>query len=128
MGASLGLQSGEQSVGQPAIACEKRDYLAWQKNFPRSVPDRAPGMLVETIRRKAESAGRDRLFEYTTTTTAVSQTCLCGDRKKSLSPNGFTAAGADQRTPGPVLRQLGLHVRTDADGLDRLGLEAANHG
>ena len=64
------------------IACEKLDYVAWQKNFPRSVRDRAPGMLVETIRRKAESAGGDRLFEYNPNTTALSQTCLCGDRKK----------------------------------------------
>ena len=39
------------------IACEKLDYVSWQKNFPRSVRDRAPGLLVEMLRRKAESAG-----------------------------------------------------------------------
>ncbi|WP_246189595.1 hypothetical protein, partial [Methylacidimicrobium cyclopophantes] len=32
-------------------------YRSWQKNFGRSVKVRAPGMLVERIRRKAESAG-----------------------------------------------------------------------
>ncbi|MGD9896390.1 MAG: hypothetical protein AB7T14_04830 [Candidatus Methylacidiphilaceae bacterium] len=32
-------------------------YKRWQKNFGRSVKVRAPGMLVERIRRKAESAG-----------------------------------------------------------------------
>ncbi|EUA65381.1 putative transposase IS605 OrfB [Mycobacterium xenopi 4042] len=25
------------------IACERLDYVSWQKNFPRSVRDRAPG-------------------------------------------------------------------------------------
>ena len=39
------------------IACEQLDYVSWQKNFPRSVRDRAPGLLVEMMRRKAESAG-----------------------------------------------------------------------
>jgi putative transposase len=29
------------------VACEKLDYRAWQKNFARSVRDRAPGLLVE---------------------------------------------------------------------------------
>jgi hypothetical protein len=28
------------------IACERLDYASWQKNFPRSVRDRAPGLLV----------------------------------------------------------------------------------
>jgi putative transposase len=44
------------------IACEKINYLAWQKNFPRSVRDRAPGLLVEVMRRKAVSAGGARLL------------------------------------------------------------------
>ncbi|MGH3561346.1 MAG: transposase, partial [Mycobacterium sp.] len=64
------------------VVCEKLDYICWQKNFPRSVRDRAPGLLVATIRRKAESAGGDRLYEYNPKTTALSQTCLCGDRRK----------------------------------------------
>jgi hypothetical protein len=64
------------------VACEKLDYHSWQKNFPRSVRDRAPGLLVEMIRRKAESAGGGRLYEFYPTTTALSQTCLCGNRKK----------------------------------------------
>ena len=76
------------------IACEKLDYVAWQKNFPRSVRDRAPGVFVETMRRKAESAGGDRLFEYNPNTTALSQTCLCGSARKSRSPNGFTVVSA----------------------------------
>ena len=64
------------------IACERLDYVSWQKNFPRSVRDRAPGLLVDMLRRKAESAGGQQLYEYNPRTTALSQTCLCGNRKK----------------------------------------------
>ena len=81
-------------------ACEKLDYVPWQKNFPRSVRDRAPGLLVEVMRRKAESAGGDHLYEYNTKTTALSQTCLCGNARKSRSRNGSTAAGAASQNIG----------------------------
>jgi putative transposase len=111
------------------IACEKLDYIAWQKNFPRSVRDRAPGMLVDTIRRKAESAGGDRLFEYATNTTALSQTCLCGDRKKKpLSQRVHRCECGIREHRDLFSAYLGLHVHRDADGLDRLDLEAANTG
>ena len=40
------------------VACEKLDYVSWQKNFPRRVRDRAPGLLVEIVRRKAEKRRR----------------------------------------------------------------------
>jgi hypothetical protein len=111
------------------IACEKLDYVSWQKNFPRSVRDRAPGMLVQTIRRKAESAGGDRLFEYNPTTTALSQTCLCGDRKKKPLSQRVHSCGCGITEHRDLFSAyLGLHVRTGADGLDRLDLEAANTG
>jgi putative transposase len=111
------------------LACEKLDYVSWQKNFPLSVRDRAPGMLVEMIRRKADSAGGDRLFEYTTTTTALSQTCLCGDRKKKPLSQRVHRCGCGIREHRDLFSAyLGLHVQTDADGLDRLDLEAANRG
>lgn len=42
----------------------------------------APGLLVPVIRRKAESAGGDRLYEFNPNTTALSQTSLCGKREK----------------------------------------------
>jgi hypothetical protein len=111
------------------IACEKLVYVSWQKNFPRSVRDRAPGLLVEVMRRKAESAGGQRLYEYTPATTALSQTCLCGKREKKPLP----ATGSPARC-GCGLKEnrdlfaayLGLHVRTRADGSDRLDLQAAN--
>jgi transposase len=111
------------------VACEKLDYVAWQKNFPRSVRDRAPGSLVEMIRRKAESAGGDRLYEYNPKTTALSQTCSCGNREKKHLSQRVHRCGCGIREDRDVFSAyLGLHVRTGADGSDRLDLEAANHG
>jgi hypothetical protein len=111
------------------IACEKLDYLAWQKNFPRSVADRAPGLLVQMMRRKAESAGGHRLYEYHPNTTALSQTCLCGNReKKPLSQRVHRCGCGITEHRDLFSAYLGLHVRKEADGLDRLDLQAANHG
>jgi hypothetical protein len=111
------------------IACEKLDYVSWQKNFPRSVRDRAPGMLVETIRRKAASAGGDRLYEYSPFTTALSQTCLCGNRMKKPRSERVHRCGCGIKEDRDLFSAyLGLHVHKDADGLDRLDLEAANTG
>ncbi|MGV0743044.1 transposase [Mycolicibacterium sp. XJ870] len=111
------------------IACEKIDYVSWQKNFPRSVRDRAPGLLVEMMRRKAESAGGQRLYEYNLTTTALSQTCLCGNReKKPLSQRIHRCECGIKEDRDLFSAYLGLHVRPQVDGSDRLDLEAANHG
>jgi hypothetical protein len=113
----------------PDVACEKLDYVAWQKNFSRSVRDRAPGLLVEMIRRKAESAGGDRLYEYNTNTTALSQTCLCGNRKKKpLSQRVHRCECGTTEHRDLFSAYLGLHVRTGADGCDRLDLQAAQQG
>jgi putative transposase len=93
------------------IACEKLDYVAWQRNFPRSVRDRAPGLLVETIRRKAESVGAERLYEYNPNTTALSQTCLCGERrKKPLSQRVHRCECGIREHRDLFSAYLGLHV------------------
>lgn len=64
---------------------EKIYYKGWQKIFGRSVGNRAPGMFVEHLKRKAESAGGG-VHEFPTLTTALSQTCQCGRKaKKRLS-------------------------------------------
>jgi putative transposase len=111
------------------IACEKLDYVAWQKNFPRSVRDRAPGLLVEMVRRKAESAGGDRLYEYNPRTTALSQTCLCGTRKKKrLSQRVHRCECGIREDRDLFSAYLGLHVRTQVDGVDRLDLPSACEG
>ena len=68
------------------IQSETLSYIAFQKNFGKSVKVRAPGMFVEQLRRKAESAGGKlinlhtwslKLSQYDHTT----QTCT----KKPLS-------------------------------------------
>jgi putative transposase len=111
------------------IACEKLAYVAWQKAFSRSVRDRAPGLLVETLRRKAESAGGDRLYEFNPNTTALSQRCLCGNReKKPLSQRVHRCECGIKEHRDLFSAYLGLHVRAAADGSDRLDLEAANQG
>ena len=111
------------------MACEKLDYVSWQKNFPRSVRDRAPGLLVSTIRRKAVSAGGDRLYEFNPKTTALSQTCLCGNRKKKPLSQRVHRCGCGVKEDRDLFSAyLGLHVGQGVDGLDRLDLETANHG
>ena len=111
------------------VVCEKLNYVAWQKNFPRSVRDRAPGLLVEVMRRKAESAGGGRLYEYSPYTTALSQTCLCGNReKKPLSQRVHRCGCGITQDRDLFSAFLGLHVHRAADGLDRLDLQAANTG
>ncbi|SLH39784.1 transposase [Mycobacteroides abscessus] len=111
------------------IACERMDYVSWQKNFPRSVRDRAPGLLVEMMRRKAESAGGTALYEYNPRTTALSQNCLCGNRKKKpLSQRVHRCDCGITEDRDLFSAYLGLHVRATVDGSDRLDLQAANNG
>lgn len=111
------------------IACERLDYVSWQKNFPRSVRDRAPGLLVEMLGRKAESTGGNRLYEYNPRTTALSQTCLCGNRKRKPLSQRVHRCGCGIREDRDLFSAyLGLHIRTGADGVDRLDLQAARQG
>jgi putative transposase len=113
----------------PQIACERLDYVSWQKNFPRSVRDRAPGLLVEMMRRKAESAGGHQLYEYNPRTTALSQTCLCGAKeKKPLSQRVHHCECGITEDRDLFSAYLGLHVRSRVDGVDRLDLQTAREG
>lgn len=67
------------------VRAEQLNYVAWQKNFSRSVRDRAPGLFIKELGRKAENAGGP-FFAYSPWSTALSQTCVCGARvKKPLS-------------------------------------------
>jgi putative transposase len=68
------------------IKLEKLSYRAFQRQYGRSAGMRAPGMFVERLRRKAESAGAS-VIEFSTRTTRLSQTCHgCGTvEKKPLS-------------------------------------------
>ncbi|MBI4750466.1 MAG: transposase, partial [Acidobacteria bacterium] len=80
------------------IHTEKVSYRGWQKQFGRSIQHHAPSALEGILTRKAEALGGGSV-KINTFQTALSQTCLCGNRKKkSLSERthrctecGFTA-------------------------------------
>jgi len=65
------------------VKTEKLSYRAFQKNYGRSVRDRAPGMFMEILRRKAEnekmsakpSSFGGSVVEFSTRTTKLSQYC-----------------------------------------------------
>ena len=63
------------------INFEKISYKAWQKLFGKSIGAKAPGLFIELLRSKAESANGS-IKEITTQTTRLSQTCVCGKIKK----------------------------------------------
>lgn len=68
------------SIGT-SIKTEKLSYKGFQKKFGRSVGKRAPGLFIEILRRKAENAGGE-VIEFNTRTTALSQRCHCGNKRK----------------------------------------------
>ena len=70
------------SIGN-VIKTEKLSYVAFQKNYGKSVGFRAPGLFVEILKRKAASAG-GKVIEFNTRTTRLSQSCQCGNQKKKL--------------------------------------------
>ena len=63
------------------IKTEKLSYKGFQRNFGKSVGKRAPGLLIEILRRKAANAGGE-VIEFNTRTTALSQSCQCGNKQK----------------------------------------------
>jgi len=98
------------------LRSEKLNYVAWQKRFPRSVGRRAPGMFIEVGHRKAANAGGS-FYDYSPWTTALSQVCICGERrKKRLServhrcPNCGVVAPRDRFSA-----YLGLYVHQVVD-------------
>ncbi|MHB8323248.1 MAG: zinc ribbon domain-containing protein, partial [Candidatus Dormibacteria bacterium] len=104
----------------PNLRAEKLNYVAWQKSFPRSVRDRAPGSFVAKLRHKAESAG-GRLYEYDPRTTALSQTCVCERKaKKPLSQRLHSCECGVVADRDLFSAFLGLYVepREDIDTLD----------
>jgi hypothetical protein len=85
------------------IILEKLSYQAWQKQYGRSVGLRAPGMLVEHLRRTVASTG-GTLIEVPTGRAKLSQFCHgCGTYvKKPLSQRWHHCACG----VGPVQRDL----------------------
>ncbi|MFK0730111.1 MAG: RNA-guided endonuclease InsQ/TnpB family protein [Gloeotrichia echinulata GP01] len=67
------------------IKTEKTTVRAWQKNWGKSIGFKSPSSFQSELVRKAENAGGTVLM-FSTRKTALSQTCLCGNKqKKSLS-------------------------------------------
>ncbi len=75
------------------IRMEKLSYRSFQKQYGRSVRDRAPAGFVNRLRRKAESAGGE-VVEFPTRTTCLSQVCHgCGSRQKKPLSRRIHACG-----------------------------------
>ena len=73
------------SLGNP-VKLEKLSNWAFQHRFGKSVGMHTPGKFVESLRRKAASAGEVEICEFPTRSTRLSQTCICGNiQKKPLS-------------------------------------------
>jgi hypothetical protein len=90
------------AVGQTIIT-EKISYRGWQKRYGRSVGLRAPGMLIDHLKRTVASTG-GTLHEVPTRTTKISQFCHgCGTfvRKPLAQRWHHCACGI-----GPVQRDL----------------------
>ncbi|MHC5597864.1 MAG: RNA-guided endonuclease InsQ/TnpB family protein [Nostoc sp.] len=67
------------------IKTEKVSVKAWQKLWGKSIGFKSPSSFQSELKRKAENAGGTVLM-FSTRKTALSQTCLCGNKqKKSLS-------------------------------------------
>jgi transposase len=60
---------------------EDVSYKSFQKNFGKSVNFRAPGAYMTGLEKKAVQLG-GALIKFPTQTTALSQMCQCGRRKK----------------------------------------------
>lgn len=76
-----------------AVQLEGLSYRALQRQFGRSVGMRAPGMFVDHLKRKAESAGA-AVIEFPTHSTRLSQMCHgCGKiARKPLSQRWHVCA------------------------------------
>jgi putative transposase len=84
------------------IKLEALSYRAFQRQYGKSVGFRGPGTFVSRLRRKAENAGAE-IDEFPTTTTRLSQMCVCGRReKKALSLRWHVCSCG----VGPVQRDL----------------------
>ena len=67
------------------LRIEKNSYQSFQKNYGRSIGNRAPGMFVTGLIRKAGSAGGE-VWDIASSALQFSQRCKCGKlKKKALS-------------------------------------------
>lgn len=108
------------------IKTEKLSYRSFQRLWGKSVRMRAPGMFMEMLRRKAQTRDAE-VIEFSTYSTALSQTCQCGARKKkplSLRQHDCSCGVSAQRDLYSAF--LARFVYTDDEGVDTLAARAAS--
>ena len=107
------------------ILAEKLSYKSFQKNYGKSVRDKAPGMFMSILRRKAENAGGE-VIEFPTNATKLSQTCQCGNIvKKSLSQRWHICPACGIKAQRDLYSAyLGLFVHKD-NGVWNLDIDSA---
>jgi putative transposase len=100
------------------IKCEKLSYKSFQRTFGKSVTKYAPGIFMQTLRRKAENAG-GQVIEFSTYVTKLSQTCHeCGVvKKKPLNQRWHICPCGIKAQRDLYSAFLALHV--DNEHLDR---------
>lgn len=113
------------------IRIEDLSYKGWQKTYPHMTRRYGAGTLVSTLRSKAASAGSE-LLEFQTWRTALSQTCVCGNRrKKTLTERTHRCVRCGVVEQRDVLSAyLGMFVERElnqatGEVADRLDLHAA---
>jgi len=109
------------------VKTEKLSYRAFQKNYGRSVRDRAPGMFMEILRRKAENAGGS-VIEFSTKKTKLSQYChVCGEyTKKPLSQRVHTCCNLNIQRDIYSAFLAGSVVENSDEPTSRFILDTAN--
>jgi hypothetical protein len=110
-----------------SLACFSRDGLhATGRCVWRRCAAGQPTMIgVGELHRRLAEHRKTLLYAYNPRTTALSQTCLCGTKKKPLSQRVHRCGCGIGEDRDLFSAYLGLHVRTRDDGVDRLDLQAA---
>ncbi|QSJ19538.1 transposase [Nostoc sp. UHCC 0702] len=108
------------------IKTEKVSVKAWQKNYGKSIGFKSPASFQSELVRKAESAGGTVLM-FSTRKTALSQTCLCGNKhKKSLSQRVHHCSVCRLRMQRDILSAyLSRYVDPKKE---TLSIQSAKHG
>lgn len=108
------------------IKTEKVSVKAWQKNYGKSIGFKSPASFQSELVRKAESAGGTVLM-FSTRKTALSQTCLCGNKqKKSLSQRVHNCSECGLRMQRDILSAyLSRHVDPKTE---LLSIQSARNG